>query len=130
MNVHLSKDGDSYGMDFSATLDRLMVVENGEETIFHESGIPKEEIPAGVFGYDAYEAEFSFSQALAGPFSVEIENWDRTSSYRITQDESGDTFVVPLPSYSAHYRVYADFSGDKGTIYKAEFRFEIETADN
>lgn len=42
MNVHLSKDGNSYGTDFSATLDRLMVVENGEETILHESGIPAE----------------------------------------------------------------------------------------
>ena len=130
MNVHLSGKDDPNGIDFSATLDRLTVAENGGETILHESGIPKEEIPAGVFGYDAYEAEFSFSQALAGPFSVEIENWDRTSSYTITQDESEDTFAVLLPSYSAHYRVYANFSRDKGTIYKAEFRFEIETADN
>lgn len=124
-NIHLIEAGDSYGRDISAMLDRLTVVENNEEKILYESGIPKEEITAGTFGYDPYEATFSFSYTLAGPFTVEIENWERTSSYTITQDELGDPFVVPLPSYPAHYRVYGDFLGDNGKIYKAELRFEI-----
>ena len=124
MNIHPKGTGDPYGSDFSAMLDRLTVTANGEEKLLYESGIPEEE-PSGIFGYDPTEAEFSFSYELAGPFTVEIENWDHTSKYTITQDELEDPFVVPLPAYPAHYRVYADFRGENGTIYKAEFRFEI-----
>jgi len=124
MNIHPNGTGDPYGGDFSAMLDKLTATVNGEENLMYESGISEEET-SGIFGYDPSEVEFSFSYELAGPFTVEIENWDHTSKYTITQDELEDPFVVPLPAYPAHYRVYADFRGENGTIYKAEFRFEI-----
>lgn len=125
MSIQLIESENSYGEDILAILDRLTLVDNNEETLLYESGIPEEEFTAGIIGCDPYDAIFSFSYTLAGPFTVEIENWDRTSSYTITQDELGDTFVVPLPSYPAHYKVYGDFEGENGEIYKAEFRFEI-----
>lgn len=129
MNIHLNETGDTYGSDFSAMLDKLTVTANGQEKLLYESGIPEEE-HSGIFGYDPHEAEFSFSYKLAGPFTVEIENWDHTSKYTITQDELKDPFVVPLPAYPAHYRVYADFPGENGAIYKAAFRFEIGDFDS
>lgn len=124
MNIHLKETGDTYDPDISAALDRLTVIGDGEQKLLYESSIP-----TGIFGHDPYEAAFSFSYELAGPFTVEIENWDRTSNYTITQDELDDS-LVPLPAYPAHYRVYADFQGENGKIFKAEFQFEIGDIDS
>lgn len=129
LEVHLTGDGDAYGTNFPAMLDRLTVVESRGETVLYESGIPEGEVTAGVFGYDPSKAAFVFSCTLAGPFTIEVENWDLTSGYTIAQDELRTPFTVPLPSYPAHYRVRGDFLGDGGKIYRAEFRFEIGAQD-
>lgn len=126
MNVRLKTAGDNYGMDCFAAPEKLTVIENGEETLLYDPTTHAEE-PCGVFGSAPYpyEAVFSFSYELAEPFTVEIENWERTSRCTITRDELTDPFVVPLPAYPAHYMVYASFTGTNGELYKAEFRFEI-----
>ena len=42
--------------------------------------------------------------------------------------ESMTAPILPeLPSYSAHFTVYASFYGQDGTVYDAEFHFDIDT---
>ncbi|MCH5352285.1 MAG: M56 family metallopeptidase [Acutalibacter sp.] len=132
LNLHLTASEKSHNrnLDISATLEQVAVEENGGERILYESGRPKNESPSGVIGYKSSEAVFSFSQPLAGPFTVEMENWNRTSRKVVSQDELDDPYVLPLPSIPVHCKVSGDFLGNDGRIYKAEFLFEIGEMDS
>ena len=131
LNLHLtaSKNSHNRNMDLPVLPDRVTVQENGEEKTLYHAALPEGENPSGVIGYKPSEAVFSFSQPLAGPFTVEMENWNRTSRKVISQDELENPYVLPLPSIPAHYKVSGDFLGNDGRVYKAEFHFEIGGKD-
>lgn len=122
--VHLEEPGDFSGRDIPASLEKLTVIQNGKEELIHQAAPFKDEVN-GIFGYVPCEATFSFPHELAEPFTLEIDNWNHTSSYTITPDASDSTFTVSLPAYPAHYRVYADFKGENNKIYRAQFRFDV-----
>ena len=125
MNVHMTKPEDSEEVDFAAELYRVTTEENGRERVLYEVD-PDARTICGFYGFGKYETEFSFSQPLAGPVTVEIERLDSTSTEIISPDESTALFMLPHP---ACCRVYGDFLGNDGKIYTAEFRFEIGMAD-
>ncbi len=102
----------------------LWKIEDGERILLQEGSYPEGEYH-GIFGYEPHTAVFSFSHELAAPFSVLVESWDYSESYMISQTEMTFEFTMELPNYPAHYTVYASFLNDDGTMYEAEFWFNI-----
>lgn len=124
LRVHYGESGDHFPRSLRGTIFHLTKEENGVSTLLQERD--SAESSAGVFGGDTPEqATLEFSLPLAKPFSVKVENWDRTHSYTIDQDERLPSSIITLPPYSAHYTVYATLDGGNGITYEAEFRFEF-----
>lgn len=125
LNMHLSRKGDRYGKDFSARLDKVWKTAGEEKKLAYDAQYPAEET-YGLFGHKPYdEASVSFTKELAAPCMVRIEFWDRSESYTITQEDFAEQFSFKLPSYSAHYTVFASFEEQNGDVYDVEFRFDI-----
>jgi hypothetical protein len=128
LRVHYNNTDFQYSRGMRATVFHMTKEENGISTLLQERD--PAESSAGVFGGDTPEqATLEFSLPLAKPFSVKVENWDRTHSYTIDQDERFSSSVITLPPYSAHYTVYATLDGGNGITYEAEFRFEFGDLD-
>ena len=124
LNVHFAEADNPYGNDFTTHLLKLWKTKGGEKSLIHDGEYP-DGSHHGLFGYDLYEASFTFSHELAAPFTVLIESWDYTTSYTISQAEMRDGFTMDLPDYPAHYTVYASFYDADNALYEAEFWFNI-----
>ena len=124
LNVHFAEADDPYGNDFTTHLLKLWKTIDGEKTLIHDGEYPDNSYH-GLFGYDLYEATFTFSHKLAAPFTVLVESWDYTTSYTISQAELRNGFTMDLPDYPAHYTVYASFYDADNALYEAEFWFNI-----
>lgn len=124
LNVHFTVKDDPYGNDFTTHLLKLWKTTDGEKSLIHDGEYPDNSYH-GLFGYDLYEATFTFSHKLAAPFTVLVESWDFTTSYTISQAELRDGFTMDLPDYPAHYTVYASFYDADNALYEAEFWFNI-----
>ena len=101
-------------------------------------GVTKEYPPASpdsVTGSYSQElryrtATFSFTHKLYdGTFEVQVENWDRTSSYTVSSEEFAYPLQFELAPYFAHYTVRATIVDDKGVIYDTEYRFDLGPLD-
>ena len=124
LNVHFAEEDDPYGNDFTTHLLKLWKTTDGEKSLIHDGEYPDNSYH-GLFGYDLYEATFTFSHELAAPFTVLVESWDYTTSYTISQAELRNGFTMELPDYPAHYTVYASFYDADNALYEAEFWFNI-----
>ena len=124
LNVHFSEADNPYGNDFTTHLLKLWKTTDGEKSLIHDGEYPDNSYH-GLFGYDLYEATFTFSHELAAPFTVLVESWDYTTSYTISQAELRNGFTMELPDYPAHYTVYASFYDADNALYEAEFWFNI-----
>lgn len=124
LNVQMSRQEDSYEHEITASIQKLMKRKDGETTTVYESDFASED-PSGFYGFDASEAVLSFSQELAGAYTVKVESWDRMTSYTVSQTELEQPYVIPLAEYAAHYTIYASFYGQNHEIYDVEFRFDV-----
>ena len=124
LNVHFAEEDDPYSNDFTTHLLKLWKTTDGEKSLIHDGEYPDNSYH-GLFGYDLYEATFTFSHELAAPFTVLVESWDYTTSYTISQAEMRDGFTMDLPDSPAHYTVYASFYDADNALYEAEFWFNI-----
>ena len=129
LNVHFAEEDNSYGNDFTTHLLKLWKTKGGEKSLIHDGEYP-DGSHHGLFGYELYEASFTFSHELAAPFTVLVESWDYSTSYTISQEEMRDGFTMDLPDYPAHYTVYASFYDTDGALYEAEFWFNIGEVGN
>ena len=126
LNIDFIGLEDSSKEDFSARLDKLWKTTDWQRDLIYDSDYPEQENDTGIFGYDPFDqASFTFTKELAAPCSVKIETWDRKNSYTVTQEDISEPFVIDLPDYAAHYQIYASFIDPDGSIYEAEFRFDI-----
>lgn len=125
-NVQLYNAGDTYGRDLDAFVRYLWKSADGERILLQE-GSELEGESHGIFGdKKPCTAVFSFSQELARPFTVLVETWDREESYTLSPDD----FTMELPDYPAHYTITASFRSPDGTLYEAEFWFQIGDIGN
>lgn len=125
LNMHLTRKGDQYGKNFSARLDKVWKTAGGETKLTYDAQYPAEET-YGLFVHKLYEeVSFSFSKELSSPCTVRIESWDRSESYMVVQENLEEPFSFKLPSYPAHYTVYARFEDENGEVYDVEFYFDI-----
>lgn len=124
LNVQMSRQEDSYEHEITASIQKLMKRKDGETTTVYESDFASED-PSGFYRFDASEAVLSFSQELAGAYTVKVESWDRMTSYTVSQTELEQPYVIPLAEYAAHYTIYASFYGQNHEIYDVEFRFDV-----
>ena len=65
-----------------------------------------------------------FSHELAEPYTVTIENWDRTQKSVLRQDQLEKTNTIPRLYPHAHYTVQAKQEAGDGVYYDVEFRFD------
>ena len=75
----------------------------------------------------------AFSHELAEPYTVTIENWDRTQKTVLRQDQLEKTNTIPRLHPHAHYSVKAKQDAGDGSYYDVEFRFDcfdFVTVDN
>lgn len=130
LNVQLNTENNYNGKSITASLQLLRVSDNDRQTILYESGTP-DEVTSGIFGSTRWnDAVLSFSRELSAPCSVRIETWDRSGSYTLEQTDMTQPFAFELPEYPAHYTVCASFGNGDGTVYEAEFRFEVGDVDS
>ena len=108
-----------------ATLYQLDETLDGQTTSLIVPETPLEEAN-GIFEHDlSYtEVALDFSYPLTNEFTVIVESWDKTTSYRITQSQLDNPSVVPLAAYPAHYTLYATLEGKNGSTFEAIFRFD------
>ena len=119
-NVQLFELNDQYGRDLSTYVNFLWKIEDGSRILLQEGSYPEGEYH-GIFGYEPHTAVFSFNYELAAPFSVLVESWDYSESYTVFPEN----FTMELPDHPAHYTVCANFLSNDGTMYEAEFWFNI-----
>ncbi len=128
LEIHLEKEGDSYGSDHSATLVQLWERrEDGLHPVYQDDRAGGEY--NGIYGtIDYHRATFSFSRPLAAPCTVTVENWDRSDRQIFTQAELSQPLSIEIPAHSAHYTIHASFYAPDGGIWEAEYRFDLERA--
>ena len=121
LNVYLNESDASRRTKIPASLislyeDSNLIYENNSEA----------EYPNGIFG-GAYpkDARLSFSHELASECTVTVEPWNGAQSYTITLDEASDGLTFDTPDCAAHYRISASFFDADGSIYNAEYIFDI-----
>ena len=129
LEVHLEENDGYHSEEIHITAERLWTSKGGERTLAHYADYPDGYYP-GVFGCKPSRASFVFSQELAAPFTVLIESWDYSTSYSVSQTEINDGFSMDLPDYPAHYTVFASFYDKNGTLYEAEFGFNVGEIDS
>lgn len=126
LDLRLNRAGDPCEEIFPARLDMLWKTANGNRLIVFAPHYAEE--ANTLLCYPPFEkAALSFSQALAAPCTVQIETWDRSESHTVVLESMTAPILPELPSYSAHFTVYASFYGQDGTVYDAEFHFDIDT---
>lgn len=113
--------------DLSASPDRLFAVDGGTERQVYDSGITEYETPSGVYGPEPVQAVLTFRYLLTAPLRVEYEKWKINGVQRrtVTWNAGEGAYLLPLPDYGARYYVYAEFAAPDGTVYRAEYRFDI-----
>ena len=80
----------------------------------------------GISGIQAAEVQLYFSHDLyTSSYTVEVENWDRSTSRQLFSEDLEDPFLLPLVPYSAHYTLYANFR-DGDEVYEMAYRFDVE----
>lgn len=65
-----------------------------------------------------------FSYPPIEPYTVTIENWEKTEKTVFTQDLLNNPDTIPLLYPHAHYTVQAKLDAGNGYCYNAEFRFD------
>lgn len=126
LDIHFTGEDVPYGTDASALLTMLWKTADGQKQLVYDHPEYPEGETNGMFGYTPYdEAALSFSEELAAPCRVQIESWDRSKSYTVSQEGLSEPFAFGLPSYRAHYTIYASFYDQYRNLYDAEFRFDI-----
>lgn len=130
LEIHLEKVGDSYSSDFSAALVQLRERrEDGLHPVFQVDPLDGEY--SGIYGtIDYHRAAFCFSQPLAAPCTVTVENWDRSDSQTFTQADLSQPLSIEIPAHSAHYVIHASFYSPEGSIWEAEYRFDLERGES
>lgn len=123
-NVTLLKQGDAYGRELYGYVSALWKRTEDERILVRE-GHASDWETHGIYGYAPDTAVFSFSHELAAPFTVLVESWDRSERHVISQTDMTDGFTMTLPDHPARYTVLATFPASDGSIYEAEFRFNI-----
>jgi len=119
-------------MDFGELVDTNGELMHASKTILSiKVGGVEQEIDShdhgagGVYGIPVAQVKLHFSYAPSGGYEVQVESWDKTSSYAASSDDLTDD-VLTLAPYSAHYTVYATFDSFRNTTYEMKFVFDVE----
>jgi beta-lactamase regulating signal transducer with metallopeptidase domain len=120
--LYFNDDINKNGVPIHATKTVLSIRTEGEERKVSDG--MDDGGAGGVFGYPVTEVLLTFSYEPVNGYEVQVENWDRTTSYFISSDELAGN-LLPLAPYSAHYTVYGRFESVGETIYEMQFRFDV-----
>lgn len=125
LTVHVTHAGDTYGLDFPASLSYVVDMEGDEGEVLYERD-PREP-PGGIYGaYPTGQASLSFNYPLEGDCTVEITPLNGGDNRVISLD--GQSMVFRLSEEPARYTVSGAFRGRDGELYWMEYLFELSTA--
>ncbi len=118
MDIHLS--GAAGSKTISGYLFRIWTTQNGER-LEERKGTKENAYSQSTADFRTYDtATFTFSEELAGPVTVLVEDSEGSYTATLTGDEP-----LPLVDHPAHYTVYAPYWERTGRLRKAEFHFHL-----
>ncbi len=83
-------------------------------------------IDTGFYGHGMDTVQLKFSKELSTPLTMVVENPDTGESYTVSRSDTATPFTTKLNFTPARCKVYADYIGDEGDKYSAEFIFSID----
>ena len=129
-NINLKDNRNTYGKHTSAALIYFSKITDNETKVIYEIE-NKDENLSGIFGnnYRPYEATLDFSYKNIIDYTVTIETWDYSSSYKINRNNLKEDFVIQLPNTTAHYTFNVTFKDNNDQLCEAVFVFNIGDID-
>lgn len=121
MNAVLVRESDGFESSAHATLWKLTQKDETIPAVQH-----KEMAVNRIMRGDEWtkKIRLDFSASPVSKVRIEIQSWDQQHVEYIEKEASGNSFIFDKPQYPAHYIVYAEFIGEDGLLYHAEFRFD------
>lgn len=115
----LTEDGMQYA---NATMYNLDRIQNGVSTPV-KRGSETTDI-SSLLDDTTNSIMLDFSHEMVEPFTVTIENWDRTEKTILRQNQLEKTNTIPRLYSHAHYTVNVKQDAGYGSYYDVEFRFD------
>lgn len=119
LNVHLNESQYGYSKKIPAS---LVTLSEGSTLVYQNES--EDSYPNGIFG-GAYpkDARLSFSHELTSGCTVLVDAWNGSESYSLDLGINDLTF--DMPDYAAHYTISASLRDADGSVYEAQFKFDI-----
>lgn len=116
--------------EMSASLIHLQQEKDGITTDLSERCLPAGEPVSGYWGSPLPDtAQLAFSGSDFSGFTAEIQALDGSFRHTLSQEELEDPWILPLENVPARYTIRASLKGEAGSVYHAEFAFEIGHSD-